>query len=297
MDSEQLKGVIPPLLTPLNEDELIDRPSLKRLVEHVIEGGVGGIFVLGSSGEGPMLPLAQKRTVVQAASASIAGRVPLLAGISDCGVARVREVMDALDIPGVDAFVATLPYYGDFSDPSTQLSFFRQLADLSRKPMVLYNIPQAVHSTIEPQTAMELSAHPNIIGMKDSLGDLGRFGRIIAGCAGPDFKILQGAELTSAASLLMGADGLVSGLANIVPTWVTGLYEAARAGNWDLARQYQERMASLWRLHGYGHWLGCLKTASSLLGLCTSQTCAPIPSPSAAAIESIRALLQEHDLI
>ena len=172
MRAVNLSGVIPPLITPLHADESIDEASLRRLIAHVIDGGVNGVFVLGSSGEGPLLSPSQRRQVVDIAGDAIRGRVPLLVGVADCSVRRVRENMAALLTPHVDAFVATLPFYGACDDPATQVRFYRELADASPRPLVIYNIPSAVHAGIEPETIARLASHPNIVGVKDPIKDI-----------------------------------------------------------------------------------------------------------------------------
>jgi 4-hydroxy-tetrahydrodipicolinate synthase len=297
MKSITLSGVIPPLVSPLHEDESIDKDSLRRLIEHVLAGGVDGIFVLGSSGEGPMLSLSQRRQLVDVATEAIGGRVPLLVGVSESSVTRVRETMAALSGPGVDAFVATLPFYGDFADAAIQKRFFQQLADSSPKPLVIYNIPQAVHANIEPETVAALATHPNIVALKDSCGDLTRFHRTLMLCRDHGLAVFQGAELISGASLYLGASGLVAGLGNLVPGWLVELHRAAKQGDWARVNSLQERLARLWPLHTHGHWLACLKTAASLLGLCGPAVSSPIPCPSAEGTMRIRETLRSMELL
>ena len=297
MKTKRFHGVIPPLLTPLLDDESVDEAGLRRLIEHLIGGGVHGIFILGSSGEGPLLDPVQRRRVVDVAGEAIGGRVPLLVGVSDCSVSRVRRGMAELVSPRVDAFVVTLPYYGVFPDAPSQIRFFRQVADASPRPVVIYNIPPAVHANIEPETIAQLASHPNIAALKDSYGDLARFHRTRLLCEGQGLALFQGSEVIAGSSLLVGADGLVSGLGNLVPHWVVELYQASQAGDWAAVNRAQERLLALWMLHHHGHWLGCLKMAASLLGLCGPAVSSPISSPSAEGTERIRQILATQGLL
>lgn len=296
MSKATFTGLIPPLLTPLLPDDKIDRQGVQRLIEHILAGGGSGVFALGSSGEGPFLSLDQRRTLVQYAAEVLQQRGQLLVGISECSVRRVHEVMAALDLPGVDAFVLTLPFYGQFSQPDIQRAFFKTIADVSSRPLLLYNIPQAVHAVVEPETLAELSQHPRIVGVKDSYGDVERFQRLVWLSRETDLAVLQGAESVAGLSLLAGADGLVCGLGNLVPAWFTAMIEAARTNQAEQVRAIQQRIVALGRLHTFNHWLSCLKTAASLLGLCQPLVSAPMPILSADEVAQIRALLQQQGL-
>jgi 4-hydroxy-tetrahydrodipicolinate synthase len=296
MSKATFTGLIPPLLTPLLPDDKIDRQSVHRLIEHILAGGGSGVFALGSSGEGPFLSLDQRRTLVQYTAEALHQRGQLLVGISECSVRRVRETMAALDLPGVDAFVLTLPFYGQFSQPDIQRAFFKAIADTSSRPLLLYNIPQAVHAVVEPETLAELSQHPRIVGVKDSYGDVERFQRLVWLSWETDLAVLQGAESVAGLSLLAGADGLVCGLGNLVPAWFTTMIEAARANQPEQVRETQQRIVALGRLHTFNHWLSCLKTAASLLGLCQPLVSAPMPILSADEVAQIRTLLQQQGL-
>lgn len=296
MPKTSITGLIPPLLTPLLPDDSIDRQSVHRLIEHILAGGGSGVFALGSSGEGAFLSLDQRRALVQYAAEALHQRGRLLVGISECSVRRVKEVMAALDLPGVDAFVLALPFYGEYSQPGIQRAFFTAIADASPRPLLLYNIPPAVHAIIEPDTLTTLAKHPNILGVKDSHGDLERFQRLLFLNRENDFAILQGAESLAGLSMLAGADGLVCGMGNLIPDRFTALIEAARANQIAQVHELQYQMVALGRLHGVSHWLSCLKTAASLLGLCQPIVSAPLPSLSADEIAQIRHLLQQQGL-
>lgn len=289
-------SLIPPLLTPLHPDGNVDKRCLHGLVEYVLAGGVTGVFVLGSSGEGPLLTASQRRTVVQTTAAAIQERVPLYVGVSDCSVSRTLEVIGELDLPGVTAFVATIPFYGSMHDPNVQVAYFEALADAAPRPLMLYNIPEMVHAYLEPPIVAQLAAHPNIIGIKDSSGDMARFQALLERKR-PDFKVFQGAEQLAGLSLLAGADGIIAGMANLVPNWFAELVEAARRGEMERARELQAKINDLWTLHTTGYWLSCLKTAASLLGLCDPALSAPLPQLSNEATARVRIVLEHHHLL
>ena len=206
--------------------------------------------------------------------------------------------MRALNVPGVDAFVVTLPFYGEISDVGMQLDFFRSLADEAPRPLILYNIPSAVHAVVEPETLYELSKHDNIIGVKDSFGDMARFQRLLRLCHQNDFAIFQGTQRVAGLSLLAGADGLVPGLANLAPSWFAEMIEAARLQRIEEVFEIQARVVRLWTLQTQsGHWLSCLKVAANLMGLCGPTASAPLPTLSDEEVARVKDVLEQTGLM
>lgn len=284
----ELDGIIVPLITPLQADESLDEAALERLVEHAIGGGVRGLFVLGSSGEGPALLDSTRERLVRAVSEQARGRVPVLVGASAAGTRRTIELARQLTRQGGDAIVLVAPYY--FSQ--TQDEVVEHIAAVARSqdvPTMVYNIPSAVKTIIEPETVARLAAIPEVISIKDSLGDLTRFqGLLRIKERWPDFGVFQGAEGVAALSIARGADGAVLGLANVAPKLCCDLYAAARTGDLAGAWALQERLMVLWKLHTHGQWLPCLKAAVSQLGLCSPITSAPFAALGQEAIAAIR---------
>lgn len=170
-----LQGVIPPMITPLTPDRDVDVESTERLVQHMITGGVSGIFVLGSSGEGPWLTWSQQRKLLETTIAAANGRVSILVGALKPSTSRTVETIKRLEqITGVDAVVVTTPYYFA-SAAEDQMHHFSVIASATKLPVVLYNIPPTTHTTIAPETVRELLTIDNIIGIKDSAGDMAQF--------------------------------------------------------------------------------------------------------------------------
>ena len=284
----KLDGIIVPLITPLTSDETLDEHGLERVVEHVIGGGCSAIFVLGSSGEGPALSLAVKERLVRAVSEQAKGRVPVLVGVFGVGTRDTVALAKQLTRQGGDAVVAVAPYYFAL----TQNEIAAHIASIARSqdvPTMVYNIPQAVKTIIEPETVERLADIPEIIAIKDSLGDMTRFQRLLATRAmRPDWGVYQGAEGVATISLVRGANGCVLGLANIAPKLCCDLFAAARAGNLPRAWALQERLMRLWQLHTHGQWLACLKMGVSQLGLCEATITAPFEALEESAIAAIR---------
>jgi 4-hydroxy-tetrahydrodipicolinate synthase len=284
-----MNGVIVPLITPLRPDESLDETGLERLVEHVISGGVSGLFVLGSSGEGPTLPLSIKERLVRAVSQQAKGRVLVLVGTFGVGTTRTIEEAAQLTRHGGDAIVVTAPYY--FAHSQEEIAaHITAVAQSQSVPTIIYNIPQMVKTVIEPQTLGQLAQVSQIIGVKDSYGDMVRFQETLK-LQSESFSVFQGAEGVAALSIARGARGTVLGLANVAPKLCCDLLRAARSADLSPAWELQERLMTLWKLHTHGQWLPCLKAAVSLLGICGPTPAAPFRLLNKDAIVAIR-----HDL-
>lgn len=284
----KLEGIVVPLITPLTPDETLDLPGLERVVEHVIAGGVSAIFLLGSSGEGPVLTASIRERLVQAVSEQANGRVPVLVGIPAPGTRQVIEAASRLLRLGGDAIVVVAPYY--YTQTQAEIiAHVSAIATSQQVPTVVYNIPQMVKTIIEPETVARLAELPQVVAIKDSLGDMTRFQRLLAIKSGrADFGVYQGAEGVAALSLIRGANGAVLGLANVAPALCKELYEAAKSGNLGRAWELQEQLLTLWRIHTHGQWLPCLKMAVSQLGLCAPYTSAPFDPLGHQATTDIR---------
>ncbi len=291
LTTAQLRGVIPPLLTPILEDETLDEPAFRRLVEYMIDGGCHALFVQGSTGESVMLaPEVKKRTWCLAKEVA-AGRVPILAGIiaqSHKGAAATAEL--AADC-GADAAVAVTPYYFAYSQGEL-IDYFTRLADEIALPLIVYNIPQRTGNPLAVETILKLSEHPRILGVKDTSENFMAISRMISLTRGrTDFAVLPGTETLMAPAVLMGAAGAVLGVANLAPHFCVRLYDAAMARDLDQVHVLQDQMEDLFRIFRHysrgevsiGVGLGGLKLAASLLGLLHERQCFPAKRPGDAA--------------
>jgi 4-hydroxy-tetrahydrodipicolinate synthase len=279
-----MTGVIPPVCTPLTPDFEVDRASLTRLVDHLLDGGVDGLFVLGSSSEAAFLPDGHRKTVMETVVGHVAGQVPVLAGVIDMTALRVLDHARVAAQSGVDGIVATAPFYTR-THPSEIKVHFRAIAEKSGLPVYAYDLPVSVHSKLSAQVLLELAAEGVLAGLKDSSGDEGGFRDVILGRrsrALNGFSVLTGSELTVDSALWMGADGVVPGLGNVDPHGYTRLYRAARRGDWEAARAEQERLCQLFKLVDVGgsHMgrgssaLGAFKAALFLRGVIAYPTTA-----------------------
>lgn len=282
--SAPLRGVVPPVCTPLDSRGEVDTTSLARLVDHLVDGGVHGLFALGSTSEVAYLTDEQRATVLETVVNAADGRVPVLAGVIDTTTARVIEHAKAAAATGADALVATAPFYTRTHEKEIA-GHFRRLRATVDLPLFAYDIPVAVHSKLAPGMVRALAEDGTLAGLKDSSGDEGGLRRLLIQFGGrdgraqgtaPRFSVLTGSELTVDAALLAGVDGVVPGIGNVDPAGYVRLYEAARAGDWTLAAKEQEQLVELFGMVDVGpeadmgrssSALGSFKAALQLLGI------------------------------
>lgn len=290
MTTEPLRGVVPPVCTPLTPGWEVDVPSLERLVDFLLDAGVHGLFVLGSTGEVAFLPDGHRLRVLETVVSRVAGRAPVLAGAIDMTSMRVIEHARAAAKAGCDGVVATAPFYTR-THPAEIERHFRLVAGASDVPVYAYDLPVSVHSKLDADMLVRLAADGVIAGVKDSSGDDAALrGLLLAARDGvPDsFSVLTGSELTVDTAMRMGVHGVVPGLGNVDPHAYVRMYEHCRDGEWEAAAAEQERLMALFRLGEAGNAdrmgrgssaLGAFKTALHLRGVIEHPMTAPPQIP------------------
>ncbi|SEN92969.1 dihydrodipicolinate synthase family protein [Actinacidiphila rubida] len=237
-------GVIPPLCTPLTEDGEVDTASLERLTGFLLDAGVHGLFVGGSTGEIAQLADGDRDTALRTVVATAAGQVPVLAGAIDTGTRRVLEHARRAQTLGADAVVVTAPFYVGVGDAEVR-EHYETLHAALELPVVAYDIPSNVHYKLPPALLGELAQVKVISAVKDSSGDLESFQKVLDRTEGSGAACLTGSETLADLALERGADGIVPGLGNVDPHGYVRLYEAARKGDFAAAREEQRRLAAL----------------------------------------------------
>ncbi|MER5634863.1 dihydrodipicolinate synthase family protein [Streptomyces nitrosporeus] len=277
-------GVIPPVVTPLTADGALDRGSLERVVGHLLDGGVNGLFALGSSGETAYLTPSQQDEVIEVVTKASAGQVPVLVGAIETTTNRAVERARAAIALGADAVVATAPFYTR-THPTEIDRHFRDIAAAVDAPLLAYDVPVCVHSKLDPELLLPLAADGVLAGVKDSSGDDGAFRRLAIGARDlPGFSVLTGHELVVDAMMLSGADGSVPGLGNVDPHGYVRLHRAAVRGDWAAAAAEQDRLVALFDIVGAAvpgtasataAGLGAFKTALMLRGVIATNVMSP----------------------
>jgi 4-hydroxy-tetrahydrodipicolinate synthase len=275
-------GIIPPVVTPLTRPDQLDTDAARRIVEHLLSGGVNGLFVLGTTGEGPSLTYQIRYEMVEVACEAAAGRVPVLVGVTDTSLQESVHLAEHAAANGAASIVAAAPYYFATSQNAVA-DWFRELANASPLPLMLYNMPSCVGIHLALNTVVELSAHQNIVGVKDSSGDFDYFRQLCGKFSDdPDFAVFMGPEELIPQAVAAGADGGVCGGGNLLPRTYVELFEASKRGDDAEIKRLRNVVEHVFE-HIYRDPAGdmnlipALKLAMRLRGLCTSCTALPLP--------------------
>jgi 4-hydroxy-tetrahydrodipicolinate synthase len=282
-----LRGIITPLATPLHLHPFsLDVHGLERLIEHVIEGGVNGIFLLGTTGEFSSLSREMRQEIVRRATTQIKGRVPVLAGITATAISETFLLAETAEQAGADAVVLAAPYYFQHSQDDL-LRYVEQITERLTLPLFLYNIPHLTKTSFDPETVRRAADLPGVVGIKDSTGDLKYLEKTISSMRDrPGFSILVGPEEMLYECMKLGAIGGVCGGSNLHPKLFVDLYDAIVRGENKRAEILQARVQewsrALYRVGSPGgSYLRGLKAALSFAGIC-----GPDPAPPFAPFSS-----------
>ena len=277
---DRVSGVLVALATPLNRDGSVDEPSVARLVEHVLAGGVHGLLPLGSTGEGAALDEAARRRVLSAVVEAGAGRVPVICGVAQASVASVRTEIESAARLGADAVLVAPPFYYPM-DQASVLAFYRRIAEDAPVPILVYNIPQFTKVVVEPATIATLASQGAVKGVKDSSRDFEYFeGVCIATREVDGFRVFTGSDSMLVASLAAGASGTICGAANIAPDWVVRVYDDYARGDLAAARAGQDKVYQLVMALRGDVFPSAIKAALHMLGICE-----PWPAPPATRLD------------
>ena len=269
----KLNGIIPPMVTPLRGRDELDVTGLERLVEHVLAGGVSGLFILGTTGEGPGLSYRLRREMIDRVCRQVNSRVPVLVGITDTSFVESAALAKHAGSKGAAAVVVAPPYYLPEAQPELQQYIDHLLPELPL-PLFLYNIPSLTKVHIELETLQRALDEPRIVGFKDSSGDLAYFKNVAELVRRrPDWSLLSGPEEKLFDTLQLGGHGGVNGGANIFPALYVKLCEAFKAGNIERARELQKQIQrvsdSLYRVGKYSSSIiKGIKCALACRGIC-----------------------------
>ena len=280
----RLNGIITPIVTPFNATGQLDVVALSRLVEYLIERGIAGLFPGGTTGEGFLLGLDERRLLTEAVVEFVDGRVPVIIHTGTPTTADTIALTQHAQSVGAQAVAILPPYVYHHSDEALVRHFVTAAQSVPDFPVYLYNFPAISHNTLtaEPILAMRAAA-PNIIGMKDSSGSLETLTQVVAATDG-QFNAINGGDGQALMALAMGFDGCVSGNANVVPELMVALYQAATAGNLAEARALQQKLNQVRTILGDGGNLSLFKAILAQRGVEVGDVRAPLLPASAELI-------------
>jgi dihydrodipicolinate synthase/N-acetylneuraminate lyase len=268
-----MKGIVPPSVTPLIDNDTLDVEGHERLIEHTISGGVHGIFILGTTGEFASLSYKLRRELIERTCQLVNGRVPVLVGITDSAFSESLNLAKVAADCGADATVLAPPYYFAAGQPEL-LEYLGRIMKQMPLPLFIYNMPVHTKVMFTPETVKAAADIPGIIGMKDSSSNLAYFKQIQFVLRDRrDFTFMVGPEEFMAEFVLTGGHGGVNGGANMFPKLYVELYHAAVNRDFDRIAALQQKVMQIsTTIYNVGHYgssyLKGLKCALSVMGIC-----------------------------
>ena len=255
-----------PILTPLTPQEKVDVSSLRRLVNYLIENGIHGIWAAGTTGEFAALSDADRRLTIETVVQEANGRVPVVGNISAAGTASAIEIARSLQSSGLDGLALTPPYYYNYGQDEL-LNHYRQVQKISKVPLWVYNIPSAVKVSVDPATVFQLATEGTVVGIKDSSGGGETLAQLVVLCHQQSVQMYRflGSVYRVTMTGVLGAHGVIPGLANVAASAFSGAWEAGESGEEQQARENLASVVALQKLLGLARGGG--PNASAISGL------------------------------
>lgn len=296
MKNVAIKGIIPPILTPMNEDESINVGELRNQVNRMIEAGCHALFPFGTNGEGYILSGEEKKLVLETVVEETNGRVPVYAGTGCISTRETIEQSKMAQAIGADVLSIITPSFAAASQ-NELYDHYRAVAEAVDMPIVLYNIPARTGNALAPATVGRLAQIENIVGAKDSSGNYANIlGYIDAGKAkqNGDFSTLSGNDQLIIWTLLAGGTGGIAGCANVYPHTMASIYDLFVAGKIEEAKAANASIQSFRACFKYGNPNTIVKTAVALLGYNVGKCRAPFNQVPDEGIEALKKVLKEN---
>lgn len=288
----KIKGIIPPIITPMNEDETINEQELVNQVNRLIEAGVHGIFAFGTNGEGYALNRDEKERVLSVVIEATAGRVPVYAGTGCMTTRDTVEMSRMAERMGADVLSVITPFFAAASQDELY-DHYKNVAESVHIPVVLYNIPARTGNALAPSTVSRLAEVDNIVGAKDSSGNFDNMLQYIERTKEKNFSVLSGNDSLILWNLLAGGTGGIAGCANVFPENMVSIYERFMAGDLEGARKAQDAIRPFRNTFRYGNPNTVVKTAVELLGYPVGRCRSPFNQLPQNGVDAIRAVLEE----
>lgn len=274
----ELHGIVPALITPLDENENLNERSLRRLVNHVIDGGVHGVFALGSQGEFWAFSYEEKRRILEIVVDETRRRVPVYGGTAAITTREVINLTQMAEAAGVDAVSILTPYFLH-PNPRELYDHYAAIAKATSLPVVLYSNPSRTGVHLTADTVSELARIKNVVGIKDSSGDLSVSAEYVRATPS-DFSVVMGRDSLILEGLLSGCAGAIAATANVAPHLAVQIYECYQTGDTEGARKAQDRLSLLRNAFAWGTFPVVIKEAANLIGLKAGPARRPVGSLS-----------------
>lgn len=298
MKSVEIKGIITPIITPMNpEDESVNIPELRNQIERQIAGGVHGLFCFGTNGEGYILSMKEKEEVLEATIDQVKGRVPVYAGTGCISTRDTVYMSKRAEELGADVLSIITPSFAVASQKELY-DHYCEVAKHVNIPIVLYNIPPRTGNKILPETVAKLAKDVDVIlGAKDSSGDIENLKAYIRETRdiGKNFAVLAGNDGSILTCLKEGGAGGIAGRANLYPKSLASIYNYFVAGELDKAQEMQDAVATLQRVFKFGNPNTVIKKAVAMLGHPVGDCRKPFNYLCDEGVEELKKVLKENE--
>ena len=296
MDIYQLKGCGTALVTPFDASGTrVDEAALRRLVQRQLEAGIDFLVPCGTTGESPVLSSQEHFRVVEIVQEEAKGKVPVVAGAGGNNTERVREGIEELERMGVDGILSVSPYYNKPSQEGLY-QHYRALAEATRLPILVYNVPGRTGSNVEPKTLARLAAVPNILGVKEASGNLAQIDEILR-LLPEKFRVISGDDALTLPMIALGAVGVISVVSNVAPREIREMVMLANAGDMLGARKIHRRLLPLMQVLFIEANPIPVKFALAVMGMMPLAYRLPLVPPSAENQAKIQKVLEELQLM
>ena len=296
MKNVPIKGIIPPIVTPMSADESVNIPELRNQIERQIAGGVHGIFPFGTNGEGYILSMKEKEEVLEATIDQVKGRIPVYAGTGCISTRDTIYMSKRAEEMGADVLSIITPSFA-LASQKELYDHYCEVAKHVSIPIVLYNIPARTRNKLLPETVGRLARDVDVImGAKDSSGDIENLKAYIRETRdiGKDFAVLAGNDGNILTCLKEGGAGGIAGRANLYPKTLASIYNYFVAGDLEKAQEAQDAVATLSRVFKFGNPNTIIKKAVNLLGYPVGDCRKPFNYLCDEGIEELKAVLKEN---
>ena len=285
-----IQGIITAMVTPFDAEQNINAAATKQLVEKLISKGVGGIFILGTNGEFHVLNDDEKVEFAKIVIDAVAHRVPVYVGTGGNSTKQVIELSKRMEAIGADALSVITPFLVPIKQ-SELVAHYKRIAASVKLPIVLYNIPKNTGVNIEPGSVRELAAVDNIVGIKDSSGDINNIEAYIKAGEGQDFAVLSGSDSLILKALKIGAVGAIAATSNLLTDIDVAIYENFRKGDLEAAQKNQDAIEQLRAVLKLGTVPSVIKRSVTLSGIDVGPARCPVSATTAAIDEKIKEML------
>ena len=291
-----IKGIIPALVTPFNEDQTINFEEAKKLFDYTLAGGVHGLFIMGTNGEFYAVSHKEAEKYTKLTMEYIKDRVPVFVGLGSNNTKSTINQGLWLKEAGAKYFTVITPFFQAVTDKEL-IGYYTEVADALETPVLIYNIPARTNINVSADVVKELSKHPYIIGIKDSSGNMDNLKSYIDASEGNDFDVLCGSDSKILTALKLGAKGAVASTSNLIPKVIVGIYENYVKGDLDKAQECQDALENLRLTMKLAGTPAVLKKSLSLIGIGAGDPARPVlPVTDKETLEKIRGMLDFYGL-